>query len=65
MEKVITNYEGQKDDEISTTAKSVITGLTPNVAYSFAAAYKGNDNEPLVWTDGNHYKIGVRIGGEI
>ena len=27
-----------------------ITGLTPNVAYPFAAAYKGNDNEPLVWT---------------
>ena len=30
MEKVITNYEGQKDDEISTTAKSAITGLTPH-----------------------------------
>jgi len=27
-----------------------ITGLRPNVAYPFAAAYKGNDNEPLVWT---------------
>ncbi|MEI6628528.1 MAG: hypothetical protein WCN27_03900, partial [Alphaproteobacteria bacterium] len=27
-----------------------ITGLRPNVPYPFAAAYKGNDNEPLVWT---------------
>ena len=27
-----------------------ITGLTPNTSYPFAAAYKGNDNEPLVWT---------------
>jgi len=27
-----------------------ITGLRPNAAYPFAAAYKGNDNEPLVWT---------------
>jgi len=27
-----------------------ITGLTPNTPYPFAAAYKGNDNEPLVWT---------------
>jgi hypothetical protein len=27
-----------------------ITGLTPNVPYPFAAAYKGNDDEALVWT---------------
>ena len=27
-----------------------ITGLTPNVAYPFAAAYKGMDDEALVWT---------------
>jgi len=27
-----------------------ITGLVPNVPHPFAAAYKGNDNEPLVWS---------------
>jgi hypothetical protein len=27
-----------------------ITGLTPNTPYPFAAAYKGNDTDPLVWS---------------
>ena len=29
----------------------LITGFTPGVTYPFAAAYKGLDNEPLVWCD--------------
>ena len=28
----------------------VIKGLVPNIPYHFAAAYKGNDTEALVWT---------------
>ncbi len=29
----------------------LITGFTPGVTYPFAAAYKGLDNEPLIWCD--------------
>ena len=29
--------------------KVTITGLTPGAAYSFTAAYKGTDDEPLIW----------------
>ena len=28
-----------------------ITGFTPGTIYPFAAAYKGLDNEPLIWSD--------------
>ena len=28
-----------------------ITGLTPNVSHPFASAYKGNDTDPLVWSN--------------
>jgi len=48
--RAITNFENENDDEIVTTSNSAVSGLRPNVAYPFAAAYKGNDNEPLVWT---------------
>ena len=33
--KVITNYENQKDDEILTTATSAIAGLTANAEFTF------------------------------
>ena len=29
--------------------KITITGLTPGTAYNFTAAYKGSDDEALVW----------------
>jgi hypothetical protein len=29
--------------------KVTITGLTPGTAYNFTAAYKGRDNDPLIW----------------
>ena len=48
--RAIANFENENDDEIVTTSNSAVAGLRPNVAYPFAAAYKGNDNEPLVWT---------------